>query len=457
MPNACNSPAVKSPVNLSSHGLSVSDGVAVLVGVVVGMGIFGLPPLVAQASDSPATYIGLWLGGGFIMLLGALCYAELGSAWPHSGGEYHFLRRAWGPSVSLLFAWARCSVIQTGSIAVVAFIYGEYAQRVVPLGAHGEAYHAGLSVIMLTALNILGTNSSKRVQVVFSTLTVLALLVITGTGLAVSGNDVTAVVGAEVSTAASTAPAAALGMGMIFVLLAYGGWNEAAYVSGELREPARNMPRVLIIGTLLVTAVYLLVNLVYLATFGLDGLRDATAIGAEMVDIAFGPMSAVVLSLVICVAALSTLNATILTGARVYYALGRDLPLMSALSAWDERGSTPIRALVLQGLVSLILIVIGANSRNGIESMVAYTAPVFWFFMCLTALSVIVLRIREPEHARPFRVPLYPLPPLLFGAICLALLWSAVSYAGVGAWLGVAVLVAGLPLLWLDRRSPKTA
>lgn len=453
MPDACNSPVAKTSADTAQHGLSVSDGVAVLIGVVIGMGIFGLPPLVAQASDSSVTYIGLWLGGGLIMLLGALCYAELGAAWPHSGGEYHFLRRAWGPSVALLFAWARCSVIQTGSIAVVAFIYGEYAQRVVPLGAYGEAVHAALSVIALTALNILGTDSSKRVQVVFSTLTVLALLAVAGTGLAVGGNEVAAV--ADVSTAAATAPAAALGMGMIFVLLAYGGWNEAAYVSGELRKPARNMPRVLIIGTVIVTAVYLLVNLVYLNTFGLQGLRDATAVGAELVDIAFGPLSAIVLSLVICVAALSTINATILTGARVYYALGRDQPLMSALAAWDERGSTPIRALVLQGVVALVLIAFGASSRNGIESMVAYTAPVFWFFMCLTALSVIVLRIREPDHARPFRVPLYPVPPLLFSAVCIALFWSAVSYAGAGAWLGLAVLAAGIPLLWLDRRTRK--
>jgi amino acid transporter len=419
-----------------------------MVGVVIGIGIFGFPPLVAQFSASPTVYIGLWLAGGVVMLLGALCYAELGSAWPHTGGEYHFLRRAWGTSTALLFAWARGSVIQTGSIAAVAFIYGEYASQILPLGPWSDALHGAFAVIALTALNIVGTGGSKRTQIVFTALTVVALLAIVAAGVMAGGEAAPAPV-----APLSSPLAGALGMGMVFVLLTYGGWNEAAYLSGELRDPARSMRRVLLIGTLVVTAVYLLANAAYLHIFGLQGLRETHAVGAELMRIAFGPMAAVALSLMVCIAALSTMNATILTGARVYYALGHDLPQLRMLAAWSDRGATPTRALVAQGAITLALIVFGATSRNGIEAMVAYTAPVFWLFMFLTAMAVIALRMREPQRERPFRVPLYPLPPLLFGAVCLGLLWSSAQYAGAGAWLGLAVLAAGLPLVLLQRRT----
>lgn len=437
-----------------SGGLSVVDGVAVLVGVVIGIGIFGFPPLVAQFSDSPGTYMGLWLAGGIVMLLGALCYAELGSAWPHSGGEYHFLHRAWGPFVALLFAWARGSVIQTGSIAAVAFIYGEYANQLLPIGPWGVALHGALAVAVLTALNISGTHGSKRIQIVFSALTVIALLAVVAAGVVAS--DMPAKVVTE-PAALSGNPAGMLGMGMVFVLLTYGGWNEAAYLSGELRDPHRNMARVLLIGTVVVTAVYLLANFAYLQIFGLQGLRESQAVGADLMRLAFGETAAVGLSLMVCIAALSTINATILTGARVYYALGRDIPQLHFLAAWKDRGSTPARALAVQCVITLALIAFGAFNRNGIEAMVAYTAPVFWLFMFLTAIGLMVLRHRDPQRPRPFRVPLYPLPPLLFAVACLGLMWSSVQYAGAGALLGVVVLAAGVPLLVMHRRPAAAA
>lgn len=437
------------PTSAPAAGLSVTDGVAVLVGVVIGIGIFGFPPLVAQFSDTPTTYIGLWLAGGVVMLLGALCYAELGSTWPHTGGEYHFLHRAWGPFVALLFAWARGSVIQTGSIAAVAFIYGEYANQLVPLGSYGSAAHGALAVLALTGLNIAGTHGSKRIQLIFSVLTVSALLAVLTAGALATGESVQ-----ETAPAAMSGnPAGMLGMGMVFVLLTYGGWNEAAYLSGELRDPQRNMARVLLIGTLVVTTVYLLANLAYLHIFGLQGLRDTQAVGAALMRLAFGETAAVALGLMVCIAALSTINATILTGARVYYALGRDIPRLHFLAAWSDRGSTPVRALVVQCAITLALIVVGAFSRNGIEAMVAYTAPVFWLFMFLTTVGLMVLRRSEPLRPRPFSVPLYPLPPLLFAAVCLGLLWSSVQYAGAGAWLGLLVLAAGVPLLGMQRST----
>ena len=440
------SPAV-SPTHAS---LSVLDAVALLVGVVIGIGIFGFPPLVAHNAATPAIYIGLWLAGGLIMLTGALCYAELGATYADSGGEYAFLRRAWGTRVAVLFAWARGTVIQTGAIAAVAFIYGDYAQVLLPLGERGPVLHALIAVAALTGLNILGTRESKRLQILFTGLTVTALLVVIVAGLVAAGNGGPP----PAPPAAADAPSitlGALGMGMVFVLLTYGGWNEAAYLSGELRNPQRNMQRVLIIGTVVVTAVYLMVNLAYLQIFGLEGLRATHAVGAELMERVAGSAAAILLSLLVCATALSTINGTIFTGARVYYALGRDVPGLRALGAWSIRGETPARALLLQGAITMALILFGAYTQNGVQTMVAYTAPVFWLFMFLVACSVLVMRRRDPGRPRAFRVPLYPLTPLVFAASCLGLLWSSILYAGIGAWLGMAVLVAGLPLLLLKR------
>lgn len=435
----------------ATAGLSVLDGAAVIVGMVVGIGIFGFPPLVAMHAPTPAVYIGLWLAGGLVMLVGALCYAELGSAYPDSGGEYHYLTRAWGRPVGLLFAWARGTVVQTGAIAAVAFIYGDYAQRLLPLGAHGPAVHAAIAVIALTAVNIIGTRQSKAAQLVFTTLTLVALASVMLAGVIDDGSH--AVDAAPASAMPAGELAGMLGMGMVFVLLTYGGWNEAAYLSGELRNPQRDVSRVMLAGTAVVTAGYLLVNLAYLHIFGLQGLRDSQAVGADVMRVVAGPYAAIVLSLLICATALSTINASIMTGARVYYALGRDVPALRALGAWSQRGATPVRGLLLQGAITLALVAFGAMQANGVQTMVAYTAPVFWLFMTLVAMSVWRLRRIDPQHPRPFRVPLYPVLPGLLALCCAGLLWSSAAYAGQGALLGLAVLAAGVPLLWLNRRA----
>src|SRR5690606_16649063 len=224
---------------------------------------------------------------------------------------------------------------------------------------------------------------------------------------------------AAVASAASQAPsgyafgelAGMLGMGMVFVLLTYGGWNEAAYLSGEIRDVGRNMLRVLLFGTVVIVALYVLVNLAYLQVFGLEGLRRTQAVGADMTRLLAGPWAAVLLSVLVCCTALSTVNACIFTGGRVYVSLGRDVPALKTLGAWNERRETPIRALWLQGAITLALIGFGAYAENGLRAMVAYTSPVFWLFMCLTGLALIRLRQRDAHHPRPFRVPLYPVMP----------------------------------------------
>jgi amino acid transporter len=427
--------------------LSVTDGVAMLIGIVIGVGIFKTPTLIAANVDSASAFIGVWLLGGLITIIGALCYAELGSARPHAGGEYRYLAHAYGQPVGVLFVWARGTVIQTGAIALVAFVYGDYASVLVPLGPYGPAIHATTAVLALTLLNLVGTPHSKRAQILLSSLTVIALLAIAVAGFTNGAAGVPEV-------PAERAPSAgAIGLAMVFVLLTYGGWNEAAYLAGELKEARQRMARTLLLSTGSVIVLYLFVNIAFLRVFGLEGLRETNAVGADLMKLVAGDTGAVILSFIVCIGALSTLNATIFTGARVYYALGRDLAAIGILGVWDERGHKPGNALVLQCAIALTLVGLGALTRDGFETMVDYTAPVFWLFMLMVAISVIIFRRRDAGAGLHFRAPLYPLTPLLFAAACAWMLYSALVYTGFGSLIGVAVLVAGTPLLWLSARQ----
>jgi len=422
--------------------LSVPAGAAFIIGVVIGIGIFRTPSLVASGVSSEALFIGAWVLGGAIMLVGALCYAELGSAYPDAGGEYHYLSRAYGKPLGVLFAWARGTVIQTGAIAAVAFVYAEYATNIVPLGTYGMAIHAVLAVVVITGLNLIGTPQSTLAQVILTVLTIAALLLVIVAGFATAG---TAHPPIQADSQWGT-----FGLAMVFVLLTYGGWNEAAYLSGELKDVRRNMVRTLLLGTAVITALYVLANLAYLNVFGLEGLRKSSAVGADLMRVVAGDASAIVFSLIVCVCALSTLNATIFTGARVYYALGRDLSSGNALGRWEMHGDKPANALLLQCAIALLLVIFGSITRDGFEAMVAYTAPVFWFFLLLVAISVFVFRSRAGGEL-PYRMPLYPLPPVILGAAAVWMIYSSIVYAGIGSIVGVAVLIAGVPLVLFAR------
>lgn len=425
--------------------LSVFDAVTIMVGLVIGIGIFRTPSLVAANVESDLAFIGVWLLGGLVTLIGALCYAELSAAHPHAGGEYHFLSRAYGKPVAVLFGWARGSVIQTGAIAGVAFVFGDYAARLVPLGPYGPALYAALSIIIFSGINIAGTLQGKTLQIVMTFIEVGAVVAIIIFGLFGS---------AEPPAAPSAPPeTAALGMAMIFVLLTYGGWNEASYLTGELKDARRNVPRVLVLGTAILVALYVLANVALLSILGLDGLRNSDAIAADMMRQVAGPSGAFIVSLAIVVAAISTLNATIFTGARVYYAMARDLTLFPRVGEWNARGKTPANGLVMQAAMALALVAIGAVTRDGFKAMVDYTAPVFWGFLLLTGLSLFVLRWREPGRVRPYSVPLYPLTPILFCLTCAYMLHASIAYTGVAALVGLAVLAAGAPLLLFRRRE----
>jgi len=427
--------------------LSLWDSVAITVGIVIGAGIFRLPSIVAGSLGSEWWIIAVWIAGGVISLIGALCFAELTTAYPSAGGEYHFLTRAYGPNVGFIFAWARMTVVQTGSIALLSYVFGDYAAQLLPLGDYGPSIYAGLVVIGLTALNVAGLRESKMMQNVLCSLSIIGLMILIVAGLTLTPAE------APVATAASEGiSAAGLGTAMILVLLTYGGWNEAAYISAEVKDAKRNMVRALLLSIGIITLLYAAVNFVYIRALGVEGMANSTAMASDLMRSALGPAGAVVITVMICVMVLDSANATVFTGARTNFALGRDFKMFRYLARWDDRVNAPVRALIVQGAIALLLVVLGALDRQGVQTAVDYLSPVFWLFFLMTGASLFVLRAREPNTERPFRVPLYPITPALFCLVSAYMLYSSLSFTGNGALVGVAVLAAGIPFLILARR-----
>jgi amino acid transporter len=427
--------------------------IALTVGVVIGAGIFKAPSLVAGMTGSAPWMFAAWALGGLMSLVGALCYAELGTAYASAGGDYHFLRRAYGKRLSFLFAWARFSVIATGSIALLGFVFGDYLNQLLPLGRAGPACYAAAAIVVLSWLNLRSVRSGTAAQAWLTAVEVGGLLLIVCAAL-VLGADGAAPPPPAAPAAPAAPTAASFGLAMVFVLLTYGGWNEAACLGAELVDVRRNMARVLVTSLLAITALYLLATWAYWSALGMAGMQRSEAVAADLLRAAFGDGGAAVISLIVALAALTSINATIIVGARSSYAAGRDWPALAHLGVWDARRGTPANAVRIQCAVALLLVLAGAWTGSGFKSMVELTAPVFWLFFLLAGASLFVLRVREPHAARPFRVPLFPLLPLLFCATCAYMLWASLSYVynqSLGgfnaAWIGVAVLLAGCLLL----------
>jgi APA family basic amino acid/polyamine antiporter len=433
--------------------LSVKDAVAMIVGIVVGAGIFRTPSLVAANVTSDTSALLLWLAGGAISLVGALCYAELTSTYPHTGGEYHYLTRAYGKPLSFLFVWSRLTVIQTGSVALLAFVFGDYASQLLRLGQFSASIYAALLVILLTSLNMVGVRQGTLTQNLLTAAEVFSLLLVIGAGLFLIESPVARTNPLPTPQGSN----AGIGLAMVFVLLTYGGWNEATYISAEMKG-RRDVARALLVGIGVITGLYLLVNWAYLRGLGLAEMAGSQAVAADLMLKATGQGGAVFVSLLVAISALTSANATVFTGARTNFALGRDFRLFRFLGRWRGTANTPTNSLLVQGAIALALVLIGTATRKGFATMVEYTAPVFWLFFFMVGLSLIVLRIRDSETPRSFRVPLYPLTPILFCASCLYMLQASLAYTGIGALIGVAVLLTGLPVLFAARywQSHKT-
>jgi basic amino acid/polyamine antiporter, APA family len=431
--------------------LSVLYVVFLAVGMVVGAGIFKSPALVAQSAGSVEAVYAVWIAGGLISLIGALCYSELATAYPNPGGDYFFLTKAYGERVGFLFAWARITIINTGSIALLGFVIGDYLNRVWDLGAHGPVIYALASVIVMTLFNLRGTKGGTGADYVITSLEVLGLLLLTTGAVWLVAKGIPPLT----SSAGQPATLSGIGYAMVFVLLAFGGWSEMATLSAEVKDPKQGMVSALILSVLAITSLYLLANWALLRGLGVEGLAASSAPAADLMARAFGPAAGVVLAIAVAAAAITSINGTIIVGARTTYAATAQRPLFKWLGVWDKDLGIPKNAIIAQGVISIALVALG-GVYDGFATLVDYTAPVYWLFLLGSGLAVIVLRHKLPDHDRPFKVPLYPILPIVFALSSLAMLISSLNYVRMGALFGLGVLGVGLIIGAVSAKTKAT-
>ena len=443
-----------------SRPLGVWDAGSLIVGIVIGASLFQVPGLVFSQAGDPATGLLLWAVGGLLSLAGALCYCELATAWPKLGGDYVYLTRAYGPGIGFLFGWMRFAVILPANVGAMGFIFAEHARRVIGSSSPSTAWLAAGAVIVLTSLNLRGARLGKQVQNGLTLAKLAGLLLIVVAGAWLLRSDVSVPPTADIATGSPN-----YGLALVFVLYAYGGWNDAAFVAAEVRDARRNIPRALLLGLGSITAVYLVVNLSYVAGLGFNGVCETETPAAELLQRAWGTIGETIVSVIVMLSTLGAINGMLYSGSRVTASLGNDHRAMRFLGGRDPVHGAPVRALLAAGGLSLFLIwLVGTVSgqsvlsvallwtgdrsfdwepgEDGFSVLVTGTAPTFWMFMCLTAASVPLLRYREPDVERPFRCGI-AVTPLILCATSVYMLWSSLTYARGLAMVGLAILVAG--------------
>jgi APA family basic amino acid/polyamine antiporter len=443
------------PADLTAHPsrqLSVLHAVAICLGVVIDAGIFRSTPNVAAAVPSEWGLYLLWALGGVLSLVGALCFAELSAAFPDAGGDYHFLRLAYGQRVGFLFAWSRFAVIHTGSMALAAFVFGDYLNQLVHLGPFGAPCLAAATILCLVLVNLRGVRPGVHTQVGLVSMVLLGLAAVVGSAawFALAGHPDLAA--AAAAAAPGTGDPGQIGKALVFIFLAYGGWSDAATLSAEMRDRRRGILAALTIGMGLIALVYLATNWAFLRVLGLSGLAASQAPAADLMQAVVGTGGTVAIVGIVAVTSISVMNATLITGARTTYAAARDVPsLRRVLGVWNSNRGTPAVAMVAIGSVALLLVGLGTVTRGGFATMVDYMSPIYWGFLILSGAALIVLRVRRPHATRPFRVPFYPLMPLAFIASSAYVLQSSVAYYRAGSLAGLGVLGIGAVLLFAVR------
>jgi amino acid transporter len=424
--------------------LSLFDSTCLIVGIILGAGIYQTAPDVARGAACWWGVGAVWIAGGLLSLCGAIGYAELATAYPREGGDYVYLSRAFGPWAGFLFGWVQLAIVRPGDIAIMAFAFATYGSAIFdPLADPGLPYTRQLyaigAVVVLTMVNILGVRKGTWTQNVLTTAKVLGLLAIVGVAIVAPKSP------AAITTPFDPLPAS---VAMILVLFTFGGWNEMAYVAAEVKNPERNIVRALVLGTTAVTLLYLLANGAFLHTLGYTGMATSEAVAASAISVVFPETGGAIISALVCISALGAVNGLIFTGARISYAVGAEHRAFKPLGKWHPRTGTPIWALVLQAAVTVTLIAVLGSFLDTI----LYTAAAVYSFYLATSLAVIVLRFKEPQVKRPYRVTGYPFTTVIFCATCAFLIYSAVTYR---PWIAAAsgfLLALGLPVYWLTRR-----
>ena len=428
--------------------LSFNDLIFIVVGTTIGSGIFLTPGRVLANAGSGGLALTVWAVGGILSLLGALTFAELGAAKPDAGGLYVYLRDAFGSGLAFLFGWTMLLVIGSGSLATLASAFPRYVEVFVELPSWAEKAVSVLMIAVVAAINVRGTRQSADVQGI-ATIVKVAVLVALAAALVLLGNA-PASPGrwwpAEITFSTFTAALTA----MIGTLWAYEGWQYATFSAGETRDPQRTFGRGIVVGTLILIGVYVFANVGYLSALGVDGVMNSTRVASDAAGAVLGSWAAWVLGVVILVSIFSASNGLTLTLPRLFYAMSRDRIFFAKLAEVHPSFGTPAGAIVVTALWSSVLVLSGT-----FETLLTYVVFMSWVWFALAALSIFWYRAKQPDMARPFRTPGYPVTPVLFVLSALAIVVNTVIAQPRQSLIGLGITVLGLPAyaFWRSRKS----
>ncbi len=423
------------------------------IGIVLGVGIFRVPSEVATHLSSGVWILFAWVMGGVFSLLGALCYAELVALHPHSGGDYVYLREAYGKVVGFLFAWSELLITRTGSVAAIALMFGEYLCALFGIGKgmdNGLVKTAAVAVIVaLTALNLFGLKQGSRLQNFLTVIKVSALILIV-VACATSARPPVTVFNLGELAHPDLNILAAVCLSLVPIMWTYGGWRDNVFLAGETKDAAKSVPFALLMTCGLITIIYSAMNFMYLTFIPVEVMKHSDLIAVELLKIVFGDIGAKLFEALIIVYALGVINGLLLTGSFLAKAMSLDNPLFKYLEKTDERTGTPLRALLFTGIWSCLLIYTGT-----FEMLLFFTGLWVWIFFAMIAISIIVFRRRGYSTNDRFQMIGYPAVPVIVAIVSLLLAWSTFNYIPVESLWGTLLVLSGIPIYYLQHRMKK--
>jgi APA family basic amino acid/polyamine antiporter len=460
--------------DLSGSGLKrqlgLFDSTMIMVGIVLGSGIFLTTGIMASSIPSPTLILGAWIIGGLLTLAGALTYAELGAAMPEAGGQYVYLREAYNPLVAFLFGWILFLVYMTGCIAALAVAFAEYFGYFFPtlslqhilfvkdLNIFGMTVHMSLSsgklvgvtaILFLSIMNIIGTRLGKGIQNVLTVVKIGALFAIILLGFTIGKG--TAIDFTFNPTGLSfTALITGFGLALVAVSWAFDGWNNVNFVAGEIKNPKRNLPLALIWGTLIITFLYVLVNYIYLYALPIGKMAGEVRIAEKATAVLFGGTTAAIISAAVVVSTFGSLNGSVLAGARVYYAMARDGLFFKRVANIHPTYGTPAFSIVVQAVWASILTLSGTFEQ--LFTYVIFVSIIFWI---TAAFAVFTLRKKFPDMPRPYKTWGYPVVPAVFIIASLGILINTLIEKPMESLAGLGITVTGIPVYYFWKRMTK--
>jgi APA family basic amino acid/polyamine antiporter len=439
--------------------LNLFHATMIVMGGIIGSGIFINPYVVARQVHTPVLILGAWAIGGAVALLGALVYAELAARMPSAGGQYAYLREAYHPAIAFLYGWVLLLVIQTGGMAAVAVTFAKYLGTMAPLPI-SESWIAAIVLAALAIINCLGVRAGSTLQSILMLMEIVAIAALVVVGIAFAPADPSGTsLRPVLDRPASFSLLAAMGAALIPVFFAYGGWQTTNFIAAEVRDPRRNLPRALIFGVIGVILLYLGVSFVCVRVLGPVGLAANTTPATEVMSRAFGTVGTRLLAIAITISTLGFLSQSMLTAPRVYFAMARDGLFFRSVAWLDARHHVPVVAILLQAVCAIVITLTGKY-----EQILNYVVSMDFLFFGLTATCIFSFRrrdARDPAHANPesgaagFRMPGHPFTTVIFIAMSWLVAANTIEKYPGNTLIGMAILVAGVPVYFFWKRRRK--